>query len=189
MGQLGWLDILALGAFVLTLAGVILRALRASPGVVLQPLPRIWLVSIAAVVAGGLGTLPAALCWEGLPHAFRSMGTWPAVAVFTGASLSAVWSRVRLAGTLPLVPVLALLLAFAQTAYFFPHYFEDYRVKSAGDWDGELRAAARSRDAARFAVEARKYDADQFRYYLLVNFKDTCESSRDHADRILNGGN
>ena len=182
VGEMGWLDILALICFVATMVTIVVRAFRAdgAPG---RPLSRNWLIALAAIAAGTFGTLPSALCWEGLPHAFRSIGTWPAIAVFTGVSLSAVWSRHRI------VPIAALILAIAQTVHFVPYYYGDYPKKSFDAWDGPLRAAARARDPVRFGEEVRKvrYDEVEFRYYLMLYFGDTCVSSRGNAERILNG--
>jgi hypothetical protein len=178
MGELGWLDIAALACFVTVVAGVIVAAFR--PRVVrAAPPSQRWLVAAAAVAAGAFGTLPAAMCWEGLPHAVRSMGAWPAVALFSGVSLSIIWSRS------PLVPVAALLLALAQTAHFFPYYFRVYPKESYAAWNSELREAADTRDLAQFSRAARQYPDLEFRYYLLRNFGETCVSSREVARRIM----
>jgi len=181
MGELGWLDILALACFGIALAVAMYRAF-ASRAPLEQPLSRCWLVAGCAILAGGFATLPAALCHEGLPHAFRSMAAWPAVALFTGATLSGVWLR------WPLVRIVALALALGQTAHFVPYYFGTYPSKSYEAWDGELRKAAESRDAARFAAVARAYPELGYRYFLIRNFGDTCISSREHAQRIARGG-
>ena len=42
-----------------------------------------------------LATLPAALTWEGIPHALRSIGAWPCVVLFTGAVLAGGWAARR----------------------------------------------------------------------------------------------
>jgi hypothetical protein len=180
MGELGWLDILAVGCLGLGIAVVIFRAFR--PGRAGDATPsRLWLVAGCAALAFGFGVLPAALCWEGLPHALRSMGAWPAVALFTGAVLSAAWPRS------PLVPALGLALALAQTVHFVPYYFHVYPKDSFGAWDGPLRAAADSRDLPTFARVAQPYSPLGFRYYLIRDFGDTCLSSRAHGERIANG--
>jgi len=51
-----------------------------------------------------------------------------------------------------------------------------------------VRAAAVSRDPARFAAAARGTDEIGFRYLLIRYFGDTCLSSREHAQRISRGG-
>jgi hypothetical protein len=181
MGELGWLDMFALGCFGAAIAVCVYRRYQPSPADVAPP-SKHWLVACAAVLSGALGTLPAALCWEGLPHALRSMAVWPSVALFTGVVLSAVWSRSRL------VPLAALAIAIAQTVHFVPYYFRVYPKESYVGWDSALREAADARDPARFAAEARRYPALGFRYYLMLDFGDTCTSSAAHGDRIVQGG-
>ncbi|MDB4983512.1 MAG: hypothetical protein JWM82_4264 [Myxococcales bacterium] len=181
MGELGWLDMLALACFGAALAVLVYRRYRPSPEESAPP-SRHWLVACAAVLSGAFGTLPAALCWEGLPHALRSMAVWPSVALFTGVVLSAVWSRSRL------VPLAALVIAVAQTIHFVPYYFRVYPKESYVGWDSALREAADSRDPARFAAEARRYPPLGFRYYLMIDFGETCASSAAHAERIMQGG-
>jgi hypothetical protein len=144
MGELGWVDILALGCFAVAMGTVIARAFQSGRGAE-QPASRLWLVAGCAALAFGFGVLPAALCWEGLPHMGRSIGGWPAVALCTGAILSAVWARS------PLVPALALILAVGQTIHFVPYYFHVYPRDSFETWGGPLRQAADRRDMATFA--------------------------------------
>jgi 4-amino-4-deoxy-L-arabinose transferase-like glycosyltransferase len=180
MGELGWLDILALGCLGGAIAVLIYRAFQPGRGAV-QPASRLWLVAGCAVLGFGFGVLPAALCWEGLPHMGRSIGAWPAVALCTGAILSAVWSRS------PLVPALAVVLAVAQTIHFVPYYFHVYPKDSFEAWDGPLRRAAEQRDLAAFARVAQPYSPLGFRYYLIRYFGDSCLSSVARADQIVNG--
>jgi 4-amino-4-deoxy-L-arabinose transferase-like glycosyltransferase len=184
MGELGWLDILAVASVGLALAVLVYRAFHPVPAASSsppEPPSRLWLVAACGALAFGFAVLPAALCWEGLPHALRSMGGWPAVALFTGAVLAAAWERS------PLVPVLALVLAAAQTIHFVPYYFSVYPKDSFGAWDGPLRAAADSRNLAQFARVAQPYSPLGFRYYLIRDFGDTCLSSRARGDQIVTG--
>jgi 4-amino-4-deoxy-L-arabinose transferase-like glycosyltransferase len=180
MGELGWLDILALGCVGLAIAVVIFRAFRPQSDGQAPP-SRLWLVAGCGALAFGFGVLPAALCWEGLPHALRSMGAWPAVAIFTGAALSAAWSRS------PLVPAAALVLAAAQTIHFVPYYFHVYPTDSFAAWDGPLRRAAEGRNLAAFAQVAQPYSPLGFRYYLIRDFGDTCLTSSARAAQITTG--
>ena len=180
MGELGWLDVFAVACFGVALATLIRRAFRPVRGHEGPP-SNLWLVAGAAILVGACGTLPAALCWEGLPHALRSMAIWPAVSIFTGATLSAVWSRSRL------IVVIVLALALGQTVHFFPYYLREYPRESYAAWDGDLFEAARSRDPARFAAVAKGYPELGFRYYLIRYFGETCDSSRERAHRIVEG--
>jgi 4-amino-4-deoxy-L-arabinose transferase-like glycosyltransferase len=180
MGELGWLDILAVGCFCAAVGLVVIRTLRRLPPPSIAH-PHAWALAGCAIVAGGFATLPAALCWEGLPHALRSIGAWPAVAAFTGAVLSSLWARWRA------VPIAAVVLALGQTAHFVPYFFRAYPKASYEAWAGPLRDAAESRDPTRFANVARAYDPLEYRYYLMHAFGDSCATSRDDAERIANG--
>jgi 4-amino-4-deoxy-L-arabinose transferase-like glycosyltransferase len=180
MGELGWLDIFAVACFGVAVGTLIWRAFR--PAADRQgPPSRRWLVAGVAIVVGAFGTLPSALCWEGLPHALRSMPIWPAVSLFSGATLSAVWFRSRL------IAVVALALAVGQTVHFFPYYFRVYPKASYAAWSGDLFDAAKSRDPAKFAAVAKGYPDLGFRYYLIRYFGESCASSRERARQILNG--
>ncbi|HLK93304.1 MAG TPA: glycosyltransferase family 39 protein [Polyangia bacterium] len=180
MGELGWLDILALGCLGWAIGLLISRTFRVGR-VADQPPSRLWLVAGAAALAAAFGVLPAALCWEGLPHMGRSIGAWPAVALCTGAILSVAWS------CSPLVPALAVVLAVAQTVHFVPYYFRVYPKDSFEAWEGPLRRAAEQRDLATFARLAQPYSPLGFRYYLIRNFGDSCLSSIARADQITSG--
>jgi hypothetical protein len=180
MGELGWVDILAVVTFGVALGLYTRRVFRPSVGPASSPSRR-WLVAGAAVLVGAFGTLPAALCWEGLPHALRSMAIWPAVSLFTGVTLSLRWSRFRF------MPVLALAVALAQTVHFFPYYFHVYPKEAYAAWDGALLEAAQSRDPVKFAAEARRYPELGYRYYLIRYFGMTCLSSRERAEQITRG--
>jgi hypothetical protein len=61
--------------------------------------------------------IPAALTWEGLPHALRSIGSWPFVPLFSAAILTLGWVHKKW-----LPPVVALTVS-AYSAYFLPAYF------------------------------------------------------------------
>jgi hypothetical protein len=185
MGELGWLDILAVACLGLAISVLIFGAFHLGRAGDRPPSRRLWLVAGCAALAFGFGVLPAALCSEGVPHALRSMGAWPAVALFTGATLSAVWSRS------PFVPVLALVLAVAQTVHFVPYYFGVYPKESYEAWGGPLREGADRKDLAAFTREVRShldwYSPLGFRYYLIRDFGDSCDSSRTRAEQITDG--
>jgi hypothetical protein len=179
IGELGWLDTLAFTLAVTAVGGIVLRALfphldRPPPSSV-----SLWRLAVVSVLAGLFGTLPAALCWEGLPHAYRAIGTYPAVALFTGACLSAVWRRswiVRLA---------VLGLAVGQTAFFLPDYFGAYTKRSYVAFATDIRRAAEEHDKALFDRLAPPYEDLGMRYYLVRYFGYNCRSSDKEAQRIL----
>jgi hypothetical protein len=84
-GELGLLDDLALLLGILLL-GAALRG-RAAP--VTRELEAGAVRRYFALAAAGivLGMLPAALTWEGLPHALRAIGAWPFVSLLGGGLL------------------------------------------------------------------------------------------------------
>lgn len=180
MGELGWLDILAVGCLAAAVTTLLARVYRRAP-IPQAPPSRNWLVAAGALVGAAFAVVPAALCWEGLPHSLRSITGWTAVALFTGAVLDVGWSRWKL------IPVLAAGLAVAQTIHFVPYYFRHYPRASYNEWDGELRDAAASRDRRRFAAVARRYDPLGYRYYLVRYFGASCASSQEQAKLIAAG--
>jgi hypothetical protein len=93
------------------------------------------LIGVLAVVAGGCGALPAALTWEGLPHALRSIGAWPFVALFTGAVLALGWSRLRW------LPGVVAVIAVIYSAVFIPNFFRVYRDKDVAPFHRGVKDA------------------------------------------------
>ena len=178
IGELGWLDTFAVFVAAAAIGVALVRALRGRLAIEDLNSVRLWRILPAAALAAVFGTLPAALCWEGLPHAYRSIGVYPCVALFTGACLSLVWGRTRL------VPVVVLALAVGQTVTFLPDYFGDYRNRSAEAFDAPLKEAAERGDKAEFERLAKPYPTLGFRFYLMRNFGYDCVSSQTEADRI-----
>ena len=108
--------------------GVAVRAARQMAGTISPVWPRLdasWrcLASVAAlcVAAAFLATLPAALTWEGIPHALRSIGAWPFVVLFSGAVLADWWAARRW------VPVVTVAVAVILQRRLLPGYFRFYR--------------------------------------------------------------
>ena len=159
MGELGWLDILALGCFLFAGLFAVARAFRPQPGAASAPPSRAWSVAACAILAGAFATLPAALCWEGLPHALRSMGGWPAVAVFTGSVLSVAWRR------WPLGSRRRYRARARADRAFRPLLLLGVSEEIVRAWDANLREAADRRDPAYFAAVAHGYPALGYRYY------------------------
>jgi hypothetical protein len=125
-GQLSPIDILALSvvAFVFVLA--IARTIRGTSGNLQLQTPSSqtsrWMLAMALAVGVCwlFALVPSALTFDGIPHAIRSLGAWPFIALFTGAILAMAWSR------LPwLAPVLALVVLL-HTIHYLPAYFHAY---------------------------------------------------------------
>jgi hypothetical protein len=125
-GQLSPIDILALALVACILVLAIVRILRGTiPDLQLRtPSSRTsrWMLAMALAigVCWLFALVPSALTFDGLPHAIRSLGAWPFIALFTGAILALAWSR------LPwLSPVLALV-TLLHTVHYLPAYFHAY---------------------------------------------------------------
>jgi hypothetical protein len=173
IGELSVLDDLAIVGLVVL---IVRRFTRAEP-----PGTRRLPALVAGVLAGACGVLPAALTHEGLPHALRSIGAWPALALCTGTVLAALWTRYARA------PWLIVGLAALQTLYFVPRYFGDYRVRARGEFQAELRDAAESHRLPQLAAAGRRKDEFQLRYFLIEDFGYGCDNSREPAARIRRG--
>jgi hypothetical protein len=126
-------------------------------------------VAFSCVVLGMFASLPAALTWDGVPHALRAIGAWPFVALFTGAVLALGWSRWQW-----LMHVTALV-AVAYSLYFFPGYFRVYADAESAAFRGQISDAIAAGNAAhpRRSVRdsltpyARSDGAHVIRYFLM----------------------
>jgi 4-amino-4-deoxy-L-arabinose transferase-like glycosyltransferase len=126
-GELGWLEILAVGCAV---ALFIEAKFRVSEGVALM----IW--------CAATGFLPAALTWQGLPHALRSLSVWPFVAILSGCALAAFAEKRAW-----LTPV-AAIVSIAFCVFFLRVYFVEYPVAAAEYFDADhQRFAENSRNS------------------------------------------
>jgi 4-amino-4-deoxy-L-arabinose transferase-like glycosyltransferase len=117
-GELGLLDDLAL-LFGILLVGAALRGRAAH---VVQELDAAAVRGYFALCAAGIvfGVLPAALTWEGLPHALRGIGTWPFVSLFGGGLLALAEKQWRATG------LVACATSAVHAALFLFLYFRVY---------------------------------------------------------------
>lgn len=184
-GELSPLDMLAL---VLVL-GMVLRVLAGLvrgrwpmpdvPGGILSRSSR-WLLAIAlfSLVCGFFGVIPSALTYDGLPHAMRSIGTWPFVALFTGAVLALGWSYRGW-----VAPVLALV-ALAYSVRYLPKYFHAYD-KAENHWfmreiSDTIAEQRKSKTVEKIIAEhlAYSYQYDEVpRYYLMTEANMKCDQA------------
>ncbi|MET0389158.1 MAG: hypothetical protein ABW321_24505 [Polyangiales bacterium] len=176
IGQLSALDDLAL----VGLVGLIVKRFVTTESPAAARPARVSIV-IGSAIAGLCGVLPAALTCDGLPHALRAIGAWPAVALCTGTVLGALAARYRWA------PWLIVMLAGWQTLYVVPRYFTDYRERARGEFQAELRTAAESHQMPQLMAAGRAKHEDQLRYFLIQELGYGCESSREPAARIRRG--
>lgn len=193
VGQLSPVDDLALGLAAAAVVGLAVRTARQIAGTVPPAWPRLspaW-KSLAAVallcVAGAFLTiLPAALTWEGVPHALRSIGTWPIVVLFSGAVLAAAWEARRW------VPVVTVLVAVIYSAVYLPGYFRYYENISPDVFHRDITEAIAAGAAAqppRSAAESirpllPRYGDEVLRYFLMHHDHLSCQASSDVLQRL-----
>lgn len=134
-----------------------------------------------AVVGGVCGTLPAALTWESVPHALRSIGTWPFVALFTGAVLSLAGGR------RPWLPAVTAIVALVYTMFFLPAYASTYRRHEApGYFHAEILDALAAGKAARPPLTAAEslvpmlgYGDEVLRYFVMHHDGLSCSAAAE----------
>jgi hypothetical protein len=114
-GVLGAVDLLAL----VLVAGAAIGRLRAdAPATVTR---HDALVARLLVAGALLGIAPAALCWEGIPHALRAIGAWPFTSLLSALILARAWARWRWVGPL------LLGVSLVYSGLFLSAYFGRYR--------------------------------------------------------------
>ena len=133
-GEMGWLDVFALGS---GLALVIVSWLQSRdhpkvPGKApLLPVLLVWLWGFVA------GLIPAALTWEGLPHALRSIGAWPFLSLFCALVLWCVVARWRN------IAVVAFFVGFVFAVSYSIDYFTRFPIAAARFFDASVTERAR----------------------------------------------
>jgi hypothetical protein len=172
-GELGLLDDLALVLGILLL-GAALRG-RAAP--VAEELDaaavrRYFALAVAGIV---LGMLPAALTWEGLPHALRGIGAWPFVSLLGGGLLGLAEKEWRAIG-----PV-ACVTAVVHAALFLFLYFWVYPGLAREAFNVPIYEALT--DIPHLSDEAKaglaRSEPYAVRYYLIRSGQDDCRSSEE----------
>ena len=186
VGQLSPIDLLAIGLAVVGTGAVALLGFRQMSRQAAPHWPRLGgreqvlvRVALSSIVAGMFATFPAALTWEGLPHALRSIGAWPFVALFSGAVLAIGWARLRW------LPAVTAGVALAYTLYFLPGYFRVFGQVDSGVFHRELSEAVQAgkqRQPPRSILRtlrpfARRYGPEVLRYYLMHDGGLKCEES------------
>lgn len=165
-GLFSWLDMLAMLAAIPIATLLVLRASRLAGR--FQPGPL-----LAFVLWGFLsGLIVSSLTWEGIPHALRSIGSWPFLSLLTGGLLYALVSVWRPALYLIAAVALAFSLAFANV------YFFRYGEASAGQFDAAIQEAAEkavvSGDWQQLEWFTTFYPTPAMRYYFMEYRGYTC---------------
>lgn len=168
MGELGLLDDLALAAG----AVVLLARLRRPADGEETGIPPVVVLGVSGIL---FGVLPAALTWEGQPHALRAIGAWPFFSLLGAAGLVAAERRWRL-----LVPV-GLATACVHCGLFGWLYFHEYpRIAGEAMWV-PLRESLYDLD--RLTPEARtrfaRDNPDALRFYMMRSGRYSCVESEE----------
>jgi hypothetical protein len=173
-GELGWLDgfALACGLLMVVAALINLRRQRESRFLQAKDL-QLLLISLAGLV---FGIVPAALTWEAIPHALRSIGAWPFVCLFGALLLSMAeqhWA--------PFVRAGALAIACLFAASFGQYYFVDYPRHPATQNHFSVPTYEAAANIAKASPETRadiaRKDAPLVRYLMMSNGTHSCLES------------
>ena len=187
-GQLSPVDALALLFVLWMVVHFVVRLVRGRtplpdvPGLILTPTTR-WFMAVAlcAIMCGLFGLGSSALTFEAIPHAMRSIGAWPFVALFTGVVLTLAWTHRNW------VPPTLAVVALAHTLYFLPAYFHVYD-KVPNHWFmrdmTDVLEKEHRENPAKSAKDiildhlayAYSYD-DVPRYYLMTEAKLSCDEA------------
>lgn len=188
VGQLSPVDAIALLAVAGWLTFVLTESLRSSRtvSIAVSRYRRRLLLCVGAGILGFVfGSIPAALTWDGEPHALRSIAAWP-WACFAGGAAIAFWVSKRPQLVLPWLVVGCSIY----TLHYIPTYFAVGKTLPDDYFRRDLRAAVDQRGNKPIldvvAPWVGSYGGEEeLRYYLIRWGHFTCETS-DTALHELN---
>ncbi len=132
------------------------------------------------------GVVPAALTWEGVPHALRSAGSLPFLVLLTGVKLWRV-GRVQRSTYLAAGVVSALF-----AVYFLSNYFLTYPTTSRDAWVTPVQEAAEEAETTGdwrpFMRRAETFRGVGQRYFLMEYGGEDCRSSQRRLQRLRQRG-
>ena len=161
-GILSWLDTLAVVAFVILCVQTLRRraSLRSSGAIALC----LWGFFTAIV--------SASLTWEGIPHALRSIGGSPFVALTTGIILATALDQIRHITKIIIIAATAFMICFGYI------YFAVYPERSALWFDEFVvlgaKASTTDQDWQNWFLQNRQYQATGRRYHYMHFKGGTC---------------
>lgn len=143
-------------------------------GLLLWVIKRKWNAVAVFLVLGLLaGVSPAALTWEGVPHALRSIGAWPFYALLAGFIYSKLNTKI-------IYVIVPLSVIFVSCFYFY--YFTQYAKISYIWFDGSIKQAALSsqakKDFSLFKAATSQYADAAARYYVMTYDHKSCLESK-----------
>ena len=159
VGELSWVDLFAM----MSLLALLIKKI---------PLNR-WFAFLCTMLL--VGVLPAAVTWDGIPHALRSIGAWPFWALFSGYIL---WTAsVRWKCILPITVSVALFFSI----FFMKNYFGSYPRYSEAWFDASIRndaeTSAREKNWKPFLEKNVSYHWQSKVYYLMNLGGESCEKA------------
>lgn len=103
-------------------------------------------ILMVALAGALLGLVPAALTWEGTPHALRAIAAWPFFALLSGYLLAAMEEQLRQQWPRLHGPWMAAVGVIAIGFFSFYHYhlFTDYRVAAQPWFESEATPLAQA---------------------------------------------
>jgi len=182
IGELGFVEVLAVGIGVMLILERCFGARAASPGAASTGAWGARKLVFFSCFAALAGILPAALCFTGVPHALRSIGAWPFQAVVFGFLLSRFTrDGTRAVGVIAAVAVL-------HSAYFAHAYFAEYPKTDDRWFHGLLkRSLTASQLHTPEARQAAAISPEAFRYMRILEDGLDCRSSAVSAAAFLEG--
>lgn len=183
IGELGFVEVLAVGVGVMLLVEWLFGARERTP--TRAAAEGAWgahtLVGFCGFAALA-GILPAALCYTGVPHALRSIGAWPFLAVISGFLLS------RFAAYGPQAVRVISAVAILHSAYFAYAYFVLYPKIDDRWFHGALkRMLSASELESPEAHRAAEVVPEAYRYFRILEDGLDCRSSAVSVARYLKG--
>jgi 4-amino-4-deoxy-L-arabinose transferase-like glycosyltransferase len=176
-GELSWLESLAIVAGVGFYSWQWLRRKE-----IAAPEKRALRVALFCFLGYLFSVMPAAMTWEGQPHALRSIGALPFVACLAGTSLASLQRRWSAMTPLALIVSMAFLAGFAH------NYFSVYREESRPYWRAEvLDAAKESQRTGDWTVFRRAAGSEYLvasRYYLIQYAHSSCAATQSFPDSV-----
>ncbi len=170
LGEWGWLEISSFFALIF----LMLRFPK-------KLSPSFWRIVAFGFLGFLIGIIPAALTWEGVPHALRSSAGWPFVALWSGI----IWWQVS--QMWPVTKKVAVGIIIFYSGYFGYAYFIEYPRLAPAWFDEHVQTAALQGQKTGDWSEFKKLIPDYFRtglrYHLVRYHGDTCQSSGEQIDR------
>lgn len=174
VGELSWVDLLAM----LTCALFVVQRKGNLAGLFADDRNLLTLIALGI----GSGVVPAALTFEGIPHAIRSIGASVFYPLFTGLVILRCSSKYRF------YPLVTLISGLIFCLFYFYGFFWKYPDSALEVFDTQVKTsaqeAARSGDWSEYWKTFSYYPETTHRYYFMTLANDTCSLSIQRVTRL-----